>query len=82
MQLDNPARARRYAEILAAAPAEDRGCGARSIVRLDRALDQQQQFDAAVAAALDRILMNAPAETLWPLAKQLRKRIRKIVRHG
>jgi hypothetical protein len=29
---------------------------------------------------LDRILMNAPPETLRPLAKQLRKRIREIAR--
>jgi hypothetical protein len=80
MQLDNPARTRRYTEILASLPDGDRAKAARSIVRLDRSFAQQQKFDAAVAAAVDRILMNAPAESVRPLAKQLRKRIREIAR--
>jgi hypothetical protein len=82
MQLNNPARTRRYSEILASLPDNDRGRSARSIVRLNLAFEQQQQFDAAVAAALDRILMNAPAETLRPLAKRLRDRIKEIARRG
>jgi hypothetical protein len=77
MQLDNPAQARRYAEILASLPDEDRAKSARSIVRLDRALEQQRQFDTAVAAALDRIL-NAPAESAGRLVKQLRTRQRPL----
>jgi hypothetical protein len=53
---------------------------ARRIARVSRLVAAQVKFDSAVAAALDRILMNAPPETLRPLAKQLRKRIREIAR--
>jgi hypothetical protein len=52
----------------------------RRLVRVSRLLTAQVRFDQQVAAALDRILMNAPPETLRPLAKQLRKRIREIAR--
>src|SRR5436305_13333054 len=80
MQLDNPARARRYAEVLSASPDTDRARSARAIVRLDRALEQQRQFDTAVAAALDRIL-NAPAESAGHLVKQSRTRQRPLDNH-
>jgi hypothetical protein len=82
MQLDNPAQTRRYAEILASLPKGDREKAARAVARLDRALEQQQQFDAAVAAALDRILRSALAEAVRPLSKQLRKRIKEIATNG
>jgi thioredoxin-like negative regulator of GroEL len=78
MDLNNPARQRRIDEIIASLPDLDRAKAIRSLATLDRAVEQQQRFDAAVAAALDRILMNAPAEALRPLAKQLRKRIKEI----
>jgi ethanolamine utilization cobalamin adenosyltransferase len=51
---------------------------ARLLVKVSKRVAAQVKLDSAVAAALDRILMNAPAETLRPLAKQLRKRIREI----
>jgi hypothetical protein len=53
---------------------------ARRVARVSRLVAAQVKFDMAVAAALDRILMNAPPETLRPLAKQVRKRIREIAR--
>jgi hypothetical protein len=53
---------------------------ARRLARASRLVAAQVKFDSAVAAALDRILMNAPPETLRPLAKQVRKRIREIAR--
>jgi enoyl-CoA hydratase/carnithine racemase len=53
---------------------------ARQLARVSRIVAAQSKFDSAVAAALDRILMNAPPETLRPLAKQVRKRIREIAR--
>jgi hypothetical protein len=51
---------------------------ARRLAKAGRLIEQQQTFDARVAAVLDRILMNAPPEALRPLAKQLRKRIKEI----
>jgi hypothetical protein len=53
---------------------------ARLLAKVGKRVAAQTKFDSAVAAALERILMNAPPETLRPLAKQLRKRIREIAR--
>jgi hypothetical protein len=59
-------------QILSDLPADGRREAARSLVRLSRALELQDKFDAEVAAALDRIL-NAPRSVVRPLAKRIRE---------
>jgi hypothetical protein len=80
MQLNNPAQQRTLVDIIAALPDDVKNEAAIRIAKLGRTLEQQNRFDAQVAESLDRILMNAPAETLRPLAQQIRKRIREISR--
>jgi hypothetical protein len=80
MQLDNSARQRQLADAVASLSDRDRAKAVQGLVEIERALEQQQKFDAAVAVSLVRILMNALAETVRPLAKQLRKRFREIAR--
>jgi hypothetical protein len=78
MLLNNPKQQRTLAEIVADLLDAPKVEAATRIARVNRLVAEQIKFDSAVAAALDRVLMNAPAETLRPLAKQLRKRIREI----
>jgi hypothetical protein len=82
MQLNYPAQQRTLADIIAALPEDVQNEAAVRIAKLGRTLEQQNKFDAQVAESLDRILMNAPAETLRPLAKRLRNRIREISSRG
>ena len=82
MQLNNPAQQRTLAEIIASLPDDVKNEAAIRIAKLGRTLEQQNRFDAQVAESLERILRGAPAETLRPLAKQIRKRIREISRNG
>jgi ribosome-associated translation inhibitor RaiA len=69
-------------EIVAKLSPAERAIVAERMARIERALDRQQKFDALVAAALDRILNNAPRESVRELAKQIRKRIREIAAHA
>jgi hypothetical protein len=64
-------------EILNSLPATDRRKAVRSLIRLNRAIEKQDQFDAEVAASIDRIL-NSPRGTAMPLAKLIKKRIREL----
>jgi hypothetical protein len=69
LTLDNPKQQRTLAEIVATSvPPVTRGELAARLARVSRLLEQQQKFDLAVAAALDRIEQ----------AKQLRRRIKRV----
>jgi hypothetical protein len=50
MDLNNPARQRRIDDIIASLPDHDRAKAIRFLATLDRAVEQQQRFDAEVGA--------------------------------
>jgi ribosome-associated translation inhibitor RaiA len=80
MQLSNPRQQRTVAEILASVPDADRARLVQRLARLERLFEQQEKFDAQVAESLNRILAGAPSENLRALSKQIRKRIKEIIR--
>jgi hypothetical protein len=80
LRLDNPKQQRTLSEIVAALPDSVRVKPVTRIARVNRLVAEQIKFDNAVASAFDRVLMNAPAETLRPLAKRLKNRIKEISR--
>ena len=67
LKLDNPKQQRTLAKIVADLPGSVKVEAAKRIVRVNRLIAEQQKFDAAVEAALDRIQR----------AKQLQRRIKR-----
>jgi hypothetical protein len=65
-------------DIIAELSDSDREKVVRHLSRLERLFEEQDKFDAAVAAAMDRILTNAPRESVRELSKQIRKRLKEI----
>jgi hypothetical protein len=65
------AMARSSAEIVASLPEADRVFVAEKMAELDRKIDDQRKFDAAIVDSLIRILKS-------PLGKTLREKIQEI----
>ena len=70
MLLTNPKQQRTLAEIVASTSDATRVEVAARLARVSRLIEEQQRFDAAVAASLDRLHRT----------KQLLKRIRRTIR--
>jgi len=68
MQLDNPARQRRLADVAGSVPST------AEIARRFRNLDQRRQADTDLADALTRILRS-------PIGKELRTRIKEVAKN-
>ena len=73
MQLDNPQRQRRLADIVASIPDPARAEVARRLARVERAIARRHEHDADLIDGLLRILKSP-----HPQAERLRQLIREI----
>jgi hypothetical protein len=71
MQLENPAKQRRRADIIATVPDDQKANLSRRLVNLDRLIARRHRADADLADSLLRVLRS-------PLGKALGARIKEI----